>query len=414
MRTPSHSAKAPIAVLAALAGLAAAPSAQAAVAPPTNSSSGAAPPLVQPAVDPDAATAFAKKRGVSLAVAKARLARERELDVRGDRIEKRLGARSAGSYLDANGNLVVTTLDAAASTVVTGSDARAKRVDDSTARLDGIVKQLDRQAARGGGGATQGWRVDVPTNTVVVTVSDGANDSATHALTTLARSFGDSVRIELKPAAEAPKPADYLVGGYEYVLPNGGTCSVGFNTRDAANRDVVLTAGHCVNAGGTLSRSGYWIGAARTANYPNDDYGTFWNSYAWFWQPSPSVAKYDGTFVRVAGLWNAPPVGATVCKSGRTTGYTCGRITALNQTVVYKGGLVLHGLARHDACVEPGDSGGANISAGAFALGVTSGSSTYESGALKGKCLAKGGNANISYYQPLGEALSANGLRLVL
>ena len=277
------------------------------------------------------------------------------------------------------------------------------------------MKQLDQQAAKGGAGATHGWYVDVPTNTVVVTVSEGANDAATHALTTLARSFGDSIRIEAKPAAQAPKPAEWLVGGYEFVPARRRHAARSGSTRvDAANRDVVLTAGHCVKAGGTLSRSGYWIGAARTADYPNDDYGTFWNSYAWFWQPSPSVTKYDGTFVRVAGLWNAPPVGATVCKSGRTTGYTCGRITALNQTVVYKGGLVLHGLARHDACVEPGDSGGANISAGAFALGVTSGSNTYETGALKGKCLAKGGNANISYYQPLGEALSANGLRLVL
>jgi hypothetical protein len=100
-----------------------------------------------------------------------------------------------------------------------------------------------------------------------------------------------------------------------------------------------------------------------------------------------------------------------VCKSGRTTGYTCGTIRALNQTVTYTGGYVLSGLVRHDACVEGGDSGGSNISAGAYALGVTSGASTTVSG---GKCLSKAGQANISYYQPVGEALRANGLRLVL
>ena len=31
-----------------------------------------------------------------------------------------------------------------------------------------------------------------------------------------------------------------------------------------------------------------------------------------------------------------------------------------------------------------------------------------------GRCLSKLGSANVSWYQPIGEALTANGLRLVL
>ena len=74
------------------------------------------------------------------------------------------------------------------------------------------------------------------------------------------------------------------------------------------------------------------------------------------------------------------------------------------------GGKTVYGLARHNACVEPGDSGGANISADGYALGVTSGAST-DSPTVAG---AGPATANISWYQPIGEALSRNGLRLDL
>jgi streptogrisin C len=405
--------RSPVVLLVALAGLVAAPAADAAVPPPANAKSTAAPPLAPATVAPEAVKAVAGKRGISATAAKARLERERDLGARGKQIERSIAGHTGGSYLDADGKLVVTTLDSTASATVTQSDARAKRVDDSAAKLDGIIGQLNRQADKSGAGATQGWYVDVPTNTVVVTVSEGANDAATHALTALARSFGDSVRIEQKPASQAPRPAEYLVGGQEFLQADGQyVCSVGFNTRDAANRDVVLTAGHCTTKAGTISRNGYSIGGTRTANYPNDDFGTFWNSYAWYWQPSVSVSLYNGTYARLAGQWDNPPIGATVCKSGRTTFFTCGRITGKNVSVNY-GNLLLHGLVQNDACVEGGDSGGSNISAGYYALGVTSGARTPISGTYKDKCLSKAGQANVSWYQPVGEALTRNGLRLL-
>jgi hypothetical protein len=380
------------------------------VVPPAISPASASPGLGRNSdVDLEAAAAIASEKGMSIAAARARLAQEPALAALGARIEKSLAGRSGGTYLDADGSLVVTTLDAASDAVVTAGGARAQRVDDSSARLDAIMKQLNRQASDGGAGAVQAWYVDVPTNTVVVTISEGALDASTAAMTKLATSIGDSVRVEYRPADQAPQPAaEYLVGGFEYFLPSGEACSVGFNTVDAINQNVVLTAGHCVKAGGTLSRNGYWIGSARTADFPADDFGTFWNSYPSYWQPSPSVYKYNGTYVRVAGQWDNPPVGSTVCKSGRTTGYTCGTIRAVNQTVNFDDGNVIYGLVRHDACVEGGDSGGANISAGAYALGVTSGASM-----VSGKCLSKIGRANISWYQPVGEALTRNGLRLL-
>lgn len=359
-------------------------------------------------VDPAAAAAMASQHRISIAEATRRLGQQQALDDRGSSIENSLAGRSGGSYLDTRGELVVTTLDAAGDATAVRGGARPHRVDDSSARLDDIKRQLDRQASQSGAGSLQGWYVDVPTNTVVVTVTAGANDAETLAMTRLATRFGASVRIEYRSADQAPRTTESMVGGYEYVKADGGTCSVGFNTVDAANRNVVLTAGHCVKTAGTMSRNGYWIGTTRTASYPGDDFGTFWNSYPSYWRPSVAVSKYNGTFVNVRGQWNAPPVGATVCKSGRTTAYTCGSITALNQTVVYTGGIVVSGLVRHNACVEPGDSGGSNISASAYALGVTSGAATNA-----GRCLSKVGSPNVSWYQPIGEALLANGLRLL-
>jgi len=160
-----------------------------------------------------------------------------------------------------------------------------------------------------------------------------------------------------------------------------------------------------------MSRTGLIIGSGRTKNYPGDDFGSFWNSYPTYWLATASVYTYNGGYTTVHGTWNNPPVGATVCKSGRTTGWTCGTITALNQSVTYKGGYLMTGLVRHNACVEPGDSGGANLSSGGFALGVTSGSSTN---ITTGQCLSKTGGANVSWYQPIGEALAVSGLRLLI
>lgn len=386
------------------------------VAPPPRSAAPANPTATAETaeVSPAAADAMARQKGIPVPEATKRLREQKMLGERGRSLERNLAGHSGGSYLDSDGQLVVTTTDPASDATVARGGGRAQRVDDTMARLDSIKTQLDRHASKSGAGAVQGWYVDVPTNTVVVTVTEGASDANTTAMVKVASTFGASVRIEQAPATEAPQAtAEYLVGGAQFTMSTGRLCSVGFNTFDSANHPVVLTAGHCVNRSGNSSRNGYIIGANRTANFPGDDFGTFWNSYPSYWLPSISVAKYNGTYVNVKGQWDNPPVGATVCKSGRTTFYTCGTIRALNQTVSYPEGVV-YGLVRHDACVEGGDSGGSNVSADAYALGVTSGAQTPTSGAYVGQCLSKLGQQNVSWYQPVGEALTRNGLRLAL
>jgi len=101
-------------------------------------------------------------------------------------------------------------------------------------------------------------------------------------------------------------------------------------------------------------------------------------------------------------------VGSRLCKSGKSTGWTCGRIVARNVTVNYGSDRVVRGLFQHTACVEAGDSGGANMT-GNYAQGITSGAALID-----GQCLDKYGQTNESYSQPIAEALQATRSRLVL
>ena len=253
-------------------------------------------------LEPGAVAEVARSRRISVAEATRRLEAEQRLTERVRDVERSLGGRTGGSYFDDSGALVLTTLDAAGDRAAAGIGARAQRVDDSAARLDDIIRQLDRLATQRGGGGVRSWSVDVPGNTVVVTVTAGASDVATRRMLDKAATFGAGASIEHLPADVMPQEAEWSVGGYQYDRNGQAWCSIGFNTVDSAGRNVILTAGHCLNQGGTMSRNGLLIGAIRSYAYPagGNDYGTIWNSYPGYWQPSASVYLYNGTYLPVA------------------------------------------------------------------------------------------------------------------
>jgi streptogrisin C len=369
-------------------------------------------------INPEVAAEVASSEGISVAEARRRLGREVADGQRAAHVQRTLGEqRSGGAYLTDDGTLVITTLDAAGDRVVQQAGARPQRVRRSTRQLDAIMRELDAHATRSGVGAVAGWHVDVETNTVVVQVPQGANDAASRRLLERAARFGEAMRVEtVDPSVSPHGAAEYSVGGFPYVTPSGGTCSIGFNAVDSANRNVVVTAGHCVPSGGMVTRRAsngvrYNVGRVRTVNFPGDDFATFWNEYPSYWLPSWSVYRWNNTYTTVRGIQAAPLRGSTVCKSGATTGLTCGRITAVNVTTRWTNGTVVSGMVQHDACVEPGDSGGANITPDGLALGLSSSSNHNQT---TKKCLSKTGGVNVSYYQPITEALTRNGLRLLV
>jgi len=158
-----------------------------------------------------------------------------------------------------------------------------------------------------------------------------------------------------------------------------------------------VTAGHCGGAGKeVLTASWARMGTVQAASFPGHDYA--WVRLDAGHNTLGKVNDYAGGTVDVAGSTEAP-VGASVCRSGATTGWRCGVIEQKNITVNYGNGDI-PGLVRGTACAEGGDSGGSVLS-GNQAQGVTSGRINDCS------------NGGRFIYQPVNPILSAYGLTLV-
>jgi hypothetical protein len=157
-----------------------------------------------------------------------------------------------------------------------------------------------------------------------------------------------------------------------------------------------LTAGHCGNIGTTWyanSSRTTVLGTRAGSSFPGNDYALI--RYTGTVAHPGNVNLYNGSTQDIVSA-GTPAVGATVYRSGSTTGVHSGRVTALNSTVNYAEGSV-SGLIRTTVCAEGGDSGGP-LFAGTVAYGLTSGGS--------GNCTFGG----VTYFQPVTEALSTYGV----
>jgi streptogrisin C len=307
-----------------------------------------------------------------------------------------LGDDFAGSAFDAkSGKLVVAVADASRAADVTANGAVARVVEHSAAELAAVESKLASGVASMPKSVT-GWHVDEATNAVVVSVY-GSEFSAQK----WASGLGATVRFQ--HVSEQPKPLWNLIGG-QAITRSGSRCSLGFNARSSSGARYVITAGHCTAGGGTWSGSGGTIGPASGASFPTNDYGRITVSSSSAVQTGLVDRYSSGSDVRVAGA-NAAGTGAAVCRSGSTTGWRCGSITATNATVCYSQGCVYQTI-RTNVCAEPGDSGGSLVTSpgsgtSVQAQGMTSGGS--------GNCSSGG----TTYFQPVREALSAYGLSIV-
>lgn len=308
----------------------------------------------------------------------------------GEALRTRLGGAFADYWLDeGSGQLTVGITDARHAAVARLLGAQPRVVARSSAALDAIMARLDQRAAAGVPPSVTGWRVDVTTNSVVVSVLGG--DPAAAAF---AAAGGDGVRTE--PVAEAPVLYWSIIGG-QAITTSGSRCSAGFNARAGTTR-YVITAGHCTNLGSSWNGVGGVLGTRAGTSFPTNDYGIIRVTSS----SAASTALVDrwssGSDVTVAG--SAPAaVGAKVCRSGSTTGWRCGTVQSKNQTVNYGGGNLVYGLTRTNACAQPGDSGGSFVtqpsgtSTKVQAQGVTSGGS--------GNCTSGG----TTFFQPVIEVL---------
>ncbi|HVQ92076.1 MAG TPA: S1 family peptidase [Mycobacteriales bacterium] len=295
-------------------------------------------------------------------------------------LQQRLGSRTAGSYLAADGTAVVTVTDAAAAEQVRAAGATPKLVARGVRQLAAVAAGLRRHRDAVG----TAWRADPASDQVVVTVTPQAGGPQLTALLATVRRYGAAVRVQRTATAFRP-----LISGGDAILTGGARCSLGFNVRDADGATFFLTAGHCTNIGDTWTTTdGTLIGQRAASSFPGDDFGVV--SYTGTEPAEGTVGDQDITEAAT------PTVGQQACRTGSTTGLHCGSILALDATVNYAEGTVT-GLIETDICAEPGDSGGP-LFADSTALGLTSGGS--------GDCRVGG----TTFFQPVTEPLERFGL----
>ena len=322
-------------------------------------------------------------------------------------VEAAQGRDFAGLWIERKGDtfqVVAATAKLAPQRVPAGVEIR--NVRHSLSALNLAKGQLDGIRAPAG---VYGWAVDVRNNAVTVNVAPGAQKAG---IDFVAASGADAATIRFNTMGDAPRLLATLQGGSEYISSPDGVsgyyCSVGFAVNHSTGHGYA-TAGHCSDgeAGWTTYVSGgrrqpaTLIGAFAGASFPNNDYA--WVRLNSGHNVQPVVDGYKQADVAVHGSAVAP-IGATVCRSGRTTGWHCGAVQAYNATVNYPDATV-HGLTHVKVCAEGGDSGGSFIDGGGQAQGVLSG----------GNYSCKGKQATLanSYFQPIGEILQTYNLNLL-
>ncbi|ALN91025.1 S1 family peptidase [Lysobacter gummosus] len=338
-------------------------------------------------------------------------------------VEKQLGRNFAGAWLerkaDGSFGFVAATTSIKAAKAAAGIETRQAR--HSLSALNAAKGQLDSQLARNGKApkGVYSWAVDLPSNSVIVGVAPGAEDTA---VDFVARSGLDTTAVRFETMAEAPQRRIAIQGGRGYLRnPGDGylyACSVGFPVTKSTTPGFA-TAGHCGNAGEVVyNEDSQWVPGVRLGafaastmpdgNETGPDRG--WVQVDSTHTLSASVYGYGSGDVTVHGSTEAA-VGAALCRSGRTSGWRCGAIRTKNVTVSYVDDTgqpdgTVTGLTQTTACAEGGDSGGSFITSAGQAQGVLSGGS----GSCKGRQGRTGGGN--SYYTPINSILSAYALTL--
>ncbi|WP_033339741.1 ricin-type beta-trefoil lectin domain protein [Catenuloplanes japonicus] len=345
------------------------------------STQAATPALAAPDLPPGQVDALLRDLQVTDGQLATRLVTEAAAPPIEKQLQKTLGSAYAGTWVTEDGRTVIAGItDPARAAQVRAAGATPKVVTRNLATLDRLAATLSSP-----GPDVHSWYVDPVTNTVTIKASSTAAASA------FARTAGiPADAVSAVATTEAYKPVYDIRGGDQYVINNSVLCSVGF-----AVAGGFVTAGHCGGVGATTAGSGVAQGTFRGSVFPGDDLA--WVQTNSNWVSQPWVNNYGGGVATVAGSTEAA-VGASVCRSGRTTGWRCGTITAKNVTVNYSGQIV-NGLVGSSACAQPGDSGGSFIS-GNQAQGVTSGAG--------GDCTSGG----TTVYQPVNEILQRYGLSL--
>jgi hypothetical protein len=361
--------------------------------------------------DPALRAAIERDLGIAPSQASQYLRTERLAEENGALARRQLGDAYAGSWIERRDDgsfvYVVAASGLSATKTALPGDIEVREVRHSLKALEATKAALDDMVQRSpkGAAALQGvhaWHVDPQSNSVVVAV---APDALAKGIDLIARSRADADVIRFETMVGQPELFATIRGGIEYVINNQYLCSVGFSVTRGSTKGFA-TAGHCGRAGNSVRVGNENVGSFAQSNFPGNDRA--WVQVGSAHTLQPWVSNWSGGNVIVRGSTEAA-TGASLCRSGRTTGYQCGTITAKNVTVNYAEGSVF-GLTQSNACAGGGDSGGSWITGAGQAQGVTSGGNR-----------AAGSNSNCSlpasqrrtYFDRINPILSQYGLSLV-
>ncbi|KAI0813422.1 trypsin [Xylaria sp. FL0064] len=356
-----------------------------------------APSPVATSLHPEILAAMKRDLGLDAREATARVAREHWAADVIEKLQSSTGDSFAGAWIAEDGTtLNVGITDEALAAQVTAAGATPTVVANSFSKLQEAKLALDKQdisQAKTLDTSSEGiaaYYVDVTTNKLVL---EALADSTAHA-EAMAKQVGlTPSEFEVRTVDSMPSTFATIHGGDAYLINLTARCSVGFSVTTG-----FVSAGHC----GTVGSSAYTSSGASLGTFSGSVFpGSADMSYIRTVSGTTLTGQINGYGsgnLPVSGS-TAAAVGASICRSGSTSGVHCGTVRALGATVTYSQGRVT-GLTQTNVCAEPGDSGGSYYS-GAQAQGVTSGGS--------GDCTSGG----ITYFQPVNEILSTYGLTLV-
>ncbi len=357
--------------------------------------------------------AMSRDLGLTREQVRVRLAQETDAHRAAAAVRRALSTPPAGMWFDkASGKLIVAVTGAADAQRVRAVGAVPRTVPHSHAALIALVGQINGRAGKGVPGVT-GWGVDERTNGVVVRVDRTKRTAQTDEFEKAVRGFGTRAKIPVtvERTDQSPRQQDgRIIGGERWMPGNEGICSIGFSVTGPHDLQGFVTAGHCTltpeqaaygKDGSRLGTSN--LGGKHSVNGREGDFGLVEVDQP-EWTLSPTVAGQGGRPATVAGSQEGL-VGMSICRSGQSSGWHCGEITRVDQTVDY-GNVVIEGLSYTNACSAAGDSGGSYVTQpnNPMAVGVHSG------GGSSG-CDGAGGST-ITIFQPVGEPLAKWNLTL--
>jgi hypothetical protein len=309
-----------------------------------------------------------------------------------------------GSWLDGAGRAVVALAQGP------GADEARKAAESAGFEVRNVAKS--EAALRGEKSAFERW-LDGQPEAVTALVRGAVIDTVNNSIAVRVDkpglpmpSFIDPARVIVMAPPVAGEPANLpqageIAGGLQQGALAGGDgfasvagqmslrCSLGFNGTDRNGNTVNVTAGHCnpdIPSAGSDNAAGVYelqgdravsqLGTFQKSVLGAQDYSIVRiNDQAENRFANNGVRGPGGAPVPIDGV-ATPVVGAPVCKSGSRTGFSCGVVNAVDQTVQV-GDRELTQSFSANICALPGDSGGPIVT-GRMALGISSASSVAD------------------------------------